>query len=310
MKTELNSEMKILLITSAISAFLIFLGIVTDIGVLGNAIILSVFLVSVPQLMMRYAKFRAFKEMEEKFPLFLRDMIESVRSGMPLHKSIILTSRFDYGKLSKEVKKAANQLTWGMPFDKVIDQFAERLKLSKRLYTAIKTIKESYLSGGDIVSILESVADTNIMLEESEKEKKSLLNQYVILMYAICFLFVGIVAAINRLMVPIFQVTSTGGAGEILGITNPCNICNGFECIVCSIFQLACAALSIATQNIGCYYTSLFLYISIVEAISCGMVAGQISENSITAGIKHSVIMTVVTFGAFSILVRIGIMGV
>jgi len=302
--------MKTFLISVAISIFLIFLGIMTDIGVLGNALILSVFIVATPQLLMTYSKFRTFKEMEEKFPMFLRDMIESIRSGMPFHRSLLMVSKFDYGKLSKEVKKSANQISWGMPFDKVMDQFAERVKSSRRLYTAIKTTKESYISGGDVVSTLESVADTNVMLEESEKEKKSLLNQYVLLMYAICFLFVGIVAAINKLMVPIFQVTSMAGAAEVLGISNPCEMCMGAECSICSIFQSACVALSVKVAGISCYYTSLFFFMSIIEAISCGLVAGQISENSITAGIKHSLIMTVVTFGAFSILVRIGIMGV
>ena len=311
MLDKLNPEVRVFLICLGISAFLIFLGIITgDPGVRGSSVILSVFIMATPYLVMRYSKFKALKEMEEKFPMFLRDMIESIRSGMPFHKALLITSKFDYGKLSKEVKKTANQISWGIPFDKAIEQFAERLKSSKRLYTALKTIKESYLSGGDVVSILESVADTNIMLEESEKEKKSVLSQYVVLMYAVCFLFVGIVAAINKLMVPIFQITDVPGASEVLGISNPCEVCQGMECPICSIFKSACVAFSIETENIGCYYTSLFFFMTIVEAASCGLVAGQISENSLVAGIKHSLIMGFATFGAFNILIRIGIMGV
>lgn len=310
MNIELTVEGKIFLISVLISLFLIFLGILTDIGVLGNALILSVLLISIPQLFMRYSKFRALKEMEEKFPLFLRDMIESIRSGMPFHKSLLIVSKFNYGKLSKEVKKTANQISWGIPFEKAIDQFAERLKSSKRLYTAIKTIKESYMSGGDVVSILDSVSDACVMLDEAEKERKSLLNQYVVLMYAVCFLFIAIVAAINKLMVPIFQVSTMPGAAEVMGMRNPCESCRQIECSICSIFQFVCVALSIDIISIGCYYTSLFFFMSIIEAIFCGLVAGQISENSLVAGLKHSAIMSVVTFGAFNILVRIGIMGV
>ena len=113
--------------------------------------------------------------MEVKFPVFLRDMIESVRSGIPLHKALLMSSKLDYGKLSEQVKKTAYQISWGMPFDKAISQFADRVKKSKRIYTALRTIRESYTSGGDIVSILESISETVTMLGESEKEKRSVL---------------------------------------------------------------------------------------------------------------------------------------
>ncbi len=309
-KEKLTHQVKVFLITLGISIFLLSLGIIShDLGVVGNAFILSAFLIAIPQLFLRYEKYRDLKEMETKFPLFLRDMIENVRSGMPFHRALIVISKIDYGKLSREIRKTANQLSWGMPFDKAMDQLAERLKSSKRLYTALKTIRESYLSGGDVVSTLESVSDTSIALEESEVERKSLLNQYVILMYAICFLFVGIVAAINKFMVPIFEMSAVAGS-EVTGIINPCDTCIGFACTICSLFHTACYAFSISTANIACYYTSLFFFMSIVEAACCGLVAGQISENSIVSGLKHSIIMLVVTFGAFSILVRIGIMGV
>jgi len=307
---EMSLQIKILLISLAVSIFLFALGIFSsDPGVIGNAVILSTFIVAVPQFLMRYERFRALKEMETKFPLFLRDMIESVRSGMPLHQAVVISSSVDYGKLSKEIKKMSNQISWGMSFDKVIDQFAERAKGSRRLNLALKTIRESYMSGGDVISALESVADTAIILDEADKEKRSLLSQYVILMYGISFLFLGVVAGINKLMVPIFQVAVLGGT-EGMGIVNPCDKCADFGCTVCGGFQAICGVFGIDIAGISCYYTSLFFFMSIVQAICCGLVAGQISEGSIIAGVKHSVIMATITFGAFNILVRLGILGV
>lgn len=308
---KIGINLKILIICIAISSFLITVGIVSyDFGVIAMAVFLSTFVISAPQFFLMYERYRTLKEMETKFPLFLRDMIESIRSGMPFHQSVLITSRLEYGKLSKEIRKMANQISWGIPFDKVVEQFAERIKDSKRLNIALKTIRESYMSGGDVVSTLESVSDTTVILDESEKERRSLLNQYVVLMYGICFLFLGIVVAINRLMIPIFQISAVPGATEALGIENPCNACAGFSCSVCGGFQSVCLMYGMDAEGISCYYTSLFFFMSIIEAICCGLVAGQISENSITSGIKHSIVMSAVIFGAFFLLIYLGLMGV
>jgi flagellar protein FlaJ len=177
------------------------------------------------------------------------------------------------------------------------------------LNVALKTIRETYISGGDVASTLESVADNSTILEESEKERRSLLNEYVVLMYAICFMFVGIVAAINRIMVPIFQTSTILGSEQGL-ISNPCASSSGFSFVICGMFDSVAMIFKIPLGSIAAYYTSLFFFMSIIESVCCGLVAGQISENSLTAGIKHSVIMATITFGAFSILVRLKMLGV
>lgn len=311
-KFKITQKMKILLGSILVATVLIVVGwISSDIGVLGNFTILATFIVATPQLFIAYDKYRSLKEIEEKFPIFLRDLIESIRSGMPFHKAIHTASKFEYGAFTKEIKKMSNQLSWGMTLDKVLDKFAERVKRSKRLYTATKIIRESYISGGDVVSILESVADNSNMLEESEKEKRSLLSQYVLLMYAISIIFVIIVAAINKLLIPIFQTSSRSAIGEVVGLTNPCTTCSDLACNICGIFEgTSKYVFSIDPSSIAAYYTSLFFLMALVQSIFSGLVAGQISENSLTAGIKHSLILVGITFGSFSILIRLGFLGV
>lgn len=312
MKIELSREMRILLITLGVALPLILISIlVGDPGILGNLTILAVFIVVGPQILLRYEKYRALKEMEERFPSFLRDLIESIRSGMPFHKAIISAGQLDYGKLSTEIRKMSNQITWGMPLEKALNQFSERVKDSKRLYTTVKIVRESHLSGGDVVSMLESVADSSTILEDAEKEKKSTLNQYVILMYAISLIFVAIVVAINNLLIPIFQTTGTGAVGEVIGLTNPCNTCSDITCNICSMFEATSENLfSSDPTSIGSYYASLFFFMAIIQSIFSGLIAGQISENSIQAGFKHSLILVGLTVGAFLILIKIGLLGV
>jgi flagellar protein FlaJ len=328
-KFKIKKEKKIFFISLAVSLIFFVINFINLMitgnwnefrGVLGPVIMLSAFIITVPQMLLTYEKYRVVKEYEEKFPLFLRDLIESLRSGMPFHKAVIVASRLEYGKFSVEVKKMANQISWGMPFEKVINQLTERVNASKRMVMALKIIRETYLTGGDVITTLEAVADSTITLEEAEKEKKSLLNEYVVLMYAIAFLFVGIVVAINNVMVPIFQTSEmiSSGGGQAFGISNPCgSTSNAGEELVCSLFaSVSRYVLFIIPDtaqfysSIGAYYVSLFFCMSIIEAMCCGLVAGQISEGSVPAGIKHSFIMLCITFGAYYILIFLKVLGV
>ena len=313
---RISLHMKIIIASLAFSAGVLCLGFLSgDMRVLGISLILTVFAIGGTIFLIEYLKFLAIKEMEQRFPYFLRDLIEAIRSGVPFHKAVVICSKYDYGKLSKEIKKMAHQITWGIPFDKVIEKFGERLKRSKKIYTAARIIKETHLSGGDVVTTLESVADMINVLEDSEKERKSLLSQYVVLMYAIDFLFIGIVIGINRFMVPIFQVATETGGTETLGLQNPCTQqVDPFSAGFCSSLNFISQTFGLGDVflpiNIGAYYTSLFFVMSLVESICCGLVAGQISENSILAGAKHSLIMIIATFGIFTVLIGTGLMGV
>ncbi|MFH1623114.1 MAG: type II secretion system F family protein [Candidatus Aenigmatarchaeota archaeon] len=308
---DVPEEGKVLAITVITSMVLLTLAsFARNFGVMANAILISTFIIAVPQFLMMYDRYRGIKEMEEKFPMFLRDVIETLRSGMPLHTAIISASSFDYGKLTPEVKKMADQLTWGMAMDRVLNQFADRVRPSKRLFTSVKIIQESYLSGGDVASTLDAVSDNAALLDEAQKERGALLNQYVILMYAISLIFIGIVVAINNLMIPIFKISAATAGGAVMGIGNPCSTCYGAMCMVCNLYKGTASLLfSVDPDSIGAYYISLFFYMSLIQSAFSGLVAGQISENSVKAGIKHSMIMVAITFGAFYFLIYMGVIG-
>jgi flagellar protein FlaJ len=53
----------------------------------------------------------------------------------------------------------------------------------------------------------------------------------------------------------------------------------------------------------------MFFSISLIQALMGGIVAGQIGEDSVRAGIKHSIILVSITFGAYFIIIYLGFMG-
>lgn len=314
-KLELSKERKILLVCILISLFLLVIGVLSGLrGVLGNTIILSAFIIVTPQLIFNYINYRNLKEIELRFPHFLRDLVELTRAGMPLHKAIIFSSNTDYSNLTPHIKKMAHQLSWNVNIIKVLEQAQERLKRSKTLAKVFRILIETYNSGGSIDSTLDSLSSTMMTLQDTEKERKSTLNQYVVAMYVISLVFIGIVVGINWLMVPIFQsmATPTGGVAAVGIISNPCSTCvhvADVACAPCGIYSGICSLFGSDPDSIGCYYLALFFSISVIQSLMGGLVAGQIGEGSVVAGIKHSLILVCITVAAFLILVPLGLIG-
>lgn len=310
MKINLTTEQKIVLISSTITIFLISIGIfsadeTTRFGVISNAFILFAFMLILPFIFLKYQRERALREMEEKMPLFLRDLIENLRSGIPLHQAILHCSKLDYGELSKQLKKIGNQISWNMPLNKVLDQFEKRVSKSRKLSIALRILKESYFTGGDIISTLSSLVDNLTELNEVEKERMSVTNQYVVLIYAVAFIFVAILVVINRLMLPIFQSPGI----EAMGLVNPCS--DSYD-LICEIFNLPSKYIFAVKdlKSIGSYYLSIFFYMSTIIAISCGLVVGEMRERSLLAGLKHSLILTMACWGILLLLKVLNLLGV
>lgn len=54
------------------------------------------------------------------------------------------------------------------------------------------------------------------------------------------------------------------------------------------------------------YYRSLFLVMIIIQGFFSGLIAGQIVSDSVSAGIKHSLIMTLSGFFIFVLVIKAG----
>jgi hypothetical protein len=93
------------------------------------------------------------------------------------------------------------------------------------------------------------------------------------------------------------------------GFKDPCEICAGLShvyCIACLTFNTVAKIFFLGTGIEG-YYRGLFFSMLLVQGIFSGLVCGQIAENSASAGLKHSLILTLIGLGIFMILVRLGV---
>ncbi len=225
-----------------------------------------------PYFFNRYFRYARLKAMEESFPEFLRNLAESQKSGITLPQAIMNSTKVDYGPLSEEVKKMAFQLSWGVPFPKVLKKFSERVKDSSFLKRSVAIILEAHRSGGDIAEVMESVAESARQVKELESERKSRFNQQLLVMYAIYLIFIIIIVALNKILLPMFALSASeeiGGVSFSMGTLDP-------E-----------------------FYRTIFLHMILMQAVFAGLIAGQVGEGSVVAGIKHSAIMLAIGSLAF-----------
>ncbi len=310
MTEENNKRRRILAISIIVSTILIILitFITRDVGTIINVGVLCIFIIVGPFFLYSYAEFMWLRAIEREFPNFIRDIANSKASGMNIEDSIEMATKTNYGKLNPEILSFRNRLSWGVPFLRCLDLFGSRFYKSSLINQVINIIEESYKSGGDVAAILNSTARDMLILREAEEERKGMVKQHVMIMYGIFFMFLAISLAIIYIMVPIMASSPSGqGAGVMaFDFSNPCQRTPMF--FPCELFGLICSSLSIESASISCYYTAIFFTMMIILAITTGLIAGQLGDNSAVAGSKHVMMMLAAVFLLFLFFARTGIL--
>jgi flagellar protein FlaJ len=308
-ENKIKKKIKIQYIPLIVAGVIAAIGLLfyTNIGIMGNLILLAAVIGIVPYVLITYFNIKKIKDIEDRLPVFLLDLSEAQKIGMTLPEALKQVSRTDYGKLSAEIKKMNDQISWGVPVQDVMSNFGDRMKKSKLIGRIVRIINEAYNSGGDIARTMEATASDLTTIKEAEKERKAVTAEHMMVMYAIYFIFIGIVIGLSQTLVPMLKLNVQSGVmGGIMSFQDPCTVCQqspNIFCINCSIFSVMCQMFALGTGG-GCYYNALFILMAIIQGIFTGLVAGQIGEGSVIAGVKHSIIMTASGFTALLITLK------
>jgi flagellar protein FlaJ len=209
------------------------------------------------------------KEKEEMFLEFTRTLVEDVKAGTPISKSIINRQSKDFGSLTPHVQKLANQVALGIPVKQAFTVFAEDIN-NKVITRAVTLISEAEQAGGVIDTILESVAKSVTEIEDVKKEQRAAIYNLVVQGYVIFFLFIVIMLVTELKIIPMTLGLTTGlGEGEM------------------TISALGTAAATLSIKEIS----TIFLILLLVQGFFAGLVIGKLSEGNTKAGLKHSAIL-------------------
>jgi flagellar protein FlaJ len=258
-----------------------------------------------PIIMFKYSEYRKYKEIEEKFPIFLRDFVEAVRGGIPVPQALKSLTRNNYKSLSFYVKKMAAQMDWGISTEKALLNFSKEVK-SKIIGRIVSSVIESHRFGGNLADTFEALANTSFEVEKLKAERKLYLNSQIITGYIIFFLFLAIIIGLGRFLVPLLGGTTAASLAEKQVVS-----CDSFT------DQKTCEAQIDESGKAKCYwikeskkcqslvtreYKNLFMALIFIQGLFAGLSVGKMAEGAIIAGIKHSLIMTLVGTLAFVLL--------
>lgn len=209
-------------------------------------------------------------EKEELFLEFARNLVESVKTGTPISKSIMNIKNKPYGVLGEHIDKLANQIYMGIPLNTAFINFARDVN-NKTVSRAITLIGQAERAGGDIGQILEAVAGAVSMSDKLKKERKAAISTLTVQGYIIFFVFIVIVLVMQIKILP--MVSGIADIGEIgtVGIS-------GGEVI--------------DPEEIS----GAFMYLLLIQGFFSGLIIGKLSEGDIKTGIRHSFVLMLVSF--------------
>ncbi|MEM7825104.1 MAG: type II secretion system F family protein [Candidatus Aenigmatarchaeota archaeon] len=233
--------------------------------------IIAFFMLIGPIVFTKYIENRRIKELEEEFPVFLRDFVETVRGGMSIPEAFRSISNNDYQKLNPYIKKIAAQIEWGIPLETVLLKFARESK-SKLIGRVVSIVIEGHKFGGNLAESFESLSSTAFEIDKLRAERKLYLHSQIITGYIIFFVFLIVIIGLDKFLIPNLSKVSIG------------------------------AATTVAETDIVEKYKELFRNLILIEGLFAGLCIGKMTEGVIVAGLKHSIIMMVLGFLIFFFL--------
>jgi flagellar protein FlaJ len=238
-------------------------------GLFSTILILAAIMLVIPIALVKYYDVWKTKGLEDYFPQFMRDLVETIRSGMTLPQAVRTVSENDYGHLSSYVKKLNAQLDWGIPFDKALIMFSKSTG-SKLIGRITSTIIESHRFGGNLTDVFESISSTSIEIERLREERKVYINSQLITGYIIFFVFLIVIIGLQRFLVP-------------------------------TLTNVSIEEVSTKSGDMTKQYNEIFRNLIILQGLFAGLVIGKMSEGAVVSGIKHSLLLLVVGILVYTI---------
>jgi len=232
----------------------------------------GVMILAVPFVMTSIQQTKESTEKEELFLEFTRNLVESVRTGTPISKSIINMKKKPFGVLSKNIEKLGNQIAMGIPLREALEIFAKDVN-NETVTRTITLIGQAEKSGGTIGEILESVAKAVNMADKLKKERKAAISTLVVQGYIIFFVFLIIVMVMQFYIIPMISGIASVGTLSTSGITT-----------------------SGTSDTTALDASQAFLYLLIFQGFFSGLTIGKLSEGSLKPGIKHSFALVALAF--------------
>ena len=221
------------------------------------------------------------KEIEVKFLEFVRSLVETVKSGIPIPKAVMQVSKSaEYGALTPHIKKLSNHLEWGMPLREALRIFAKNTD-NKVILRSVSIVMEAERSGGNIDEVLRAVSNSVAQIKKIKDERRSDTYTQLFQGYFIFFIFIAIMLVVQIYLLPqLGDITLTVSSNY--GSLTSGNID------------------AMTTQNASSVnildFNNIFLALVLIQGFFAGIMIGKFAEGEAKMGLKHSVVLMIVSY--------------
>lgn len=223
---------------------------------------------------------RRIRRLEERFPDFLRDVAASHRGGLTLSNSVSIAAKGEYGELTPEIRKMADQLSWNVPFNEALESLMDRVR-TPLIQRAITLIIEASRSGGSTTDVLLAAARDAREIKNLENERRQTMGLYTMIIYITFFVFLTVAAVLYGQFVPEI-VKATGAA---------------------SGRDAAAAGLGTDAPSLG-EYRAFYFMAAVAQSIGNGLVGGLFQTGKVEGGLRHAFLMLAFTYVTFVFLIN------
>ena len=243
-------------------------------------IVVGMIVATMPPSVVEFIDLRWQHGIDKNLPRLLREIAESGKTGLTLVRAIEVSAERDYGPLTPELKFLVAQISWGMSLEDALRAFAKRAR-TKLAQRCADLISEVARSGGQTQDIMEQLNKHIWELQSIDRERYAQMRPYSAVVYIAfgVFLFTDIML-IRTFFTQIVQMQAkvaatssvAGSAGGIFG---------GASQVDLNLLKM------------------VLFHATVVQALIGGFVAGKMSEGKLGAGLKHVMLLLLITFLAF-----------
>jgi len=188
---------------------------------------------------------------------FLRDLVETRKSGLSPERCIDALSGRDYKAFSKHLETINMKINWGYPIRQIYDEFKHNIRNWLALVNIYLLIDTLEIGGGSVES-LESLASFAESSKRLEDEKRGLLMPLMVVPYI--------------------------GAAILTGTT-----------VMFLSFFSGMSGMGVSVAVVELYKTLLTPLA--LHSFMLGLVTGKITSGRVSAGFKHAILLTLVSVG-------------
>ena len=240
--------------------------------IIDDFMVLAVLVAIVPVAILDFREQRRVKNLENALPNFFRDLAGMNDSGMTLPNAVHIVAGAEYSTLTPHIRKLDQDMSWGAGFVEAMYRFGKDLgtPLADR---SVDLIAKASKAGGDISEVLRAAAKDTFEVVNLAQERSNNMLIYVIIVLVSFAVFLFVIA----ILVSTFLTTmaTAGASASAAGA-------RGFMGMV-DLFL----------------YKRLFTHAALLQGFFSGLVAGQMGEGRLIAGLKYSAIMVIIAWVTF-----------